>query len=350
MPKRIFQILSINNEMTDLISVSSPQADKNLLLLIDTEAQISVMKKSMLKKELSIDTNDIISLKGITDEIQLSLGSVDIILIFEHLSIRHKVHVVPDDFQIPAHGILGKDFLKIHKCLIDYNSMTLTVRQMGQQSARISIQAELLRGLSALPARSETFKMFRLKSKSYPCISYPAQEVAEHIFVPSTIAISEECWIRVLNVSDKIRVINTQNIKVSQYDEFDVFKYKNVKHEKRTNELTKILKTRIPDHAKQSLLPLCLEFEDIFHVEGDKPTVNNFYEQSLRTKDPTPVNTKNYRVPQTQKAEMNDQVKKLLAQDLIEMSRSNYNSPLIIVPKKVPMVPKSGACASTIGC
>lgn len=32
--------------------------------------------------------------------------------------------------------------------------------------------------------------------------------------------------------------------------------------------------------------------------------------------------------------EINDQVQKLLKQDLIEMSRSNYNSPLIIVPKK----------------
>lgn len=40
----------------------------------------------------------------------------------------------------------------------------------------------------------------------------------------------------------------------------------------------------------------------------------------------------NHRLPQTQKAEINSQVYKLLRNNLIERNQSNYNNPLILVP------------------
>lgn len=63
-------------------------------------------------------------------------------------------------------------------------------------------------------------------------------------------------------------------------------------------------------------------------------TINNFYEQKLRVTDTNPVYIKNYRLPRTQRPEIEFQVSKLLKNDLIEPSQSNYNSPLILVPKK----------------
>ncbi|XP_067620910.1 retrovirus-related Pol polyprotein from transposon 412 isoform X12 [Eurosta solidaginis] len=63
-------------------------------------------------------------------------------------------------------------------------------------------------------------------------------------------------------------------------------------------------------------------------------TLNNFYEQKLRLTDNDPVYVKNYRLPYSQREEINRQVNKLLDNDLIEPSYSNYNSPLIVVPKK----------------
>lgn len=66
--------------------------------------------------------------------------------IFEHISITHKVHIVPDDFQIPAHGIIGKDFLKKHKCQINYENMTFTVKPNNENQVTIAIRAEIMRG------------------------------------------------------------------------------------------------------------------------------------------------------------------------------------------------------------
>lgn len=63
-------------------------------------------------------------------------------------------------------------------------------------------------------------------------------------------------------------------------------------------------------------------------------TVNDFYSQHIRTTDKEPVNTKNYRIPHTQKVEINRQVNIFLKNELVEPSMSNYNSPVLIVPKK----------------
>lgn len=328
------QILSLNNEMSDFISVSSPQSRKNLLLLIDTEAQISILKQSLLNENVKIDTNDIISIKGITDERQSSLGSVKLTFIFKHLSIVHKVHVVPNNFQIPAHGIIGKDFLKINKCQINYDNMTLTVKPSKSSQVTIDIRAELMRGLSVLPPKSETFKLFRIKSQNFPCV-IETQELSRDIFTPTSIAYQPETWLRVLNTSEETRFITTDAVKASNLDDFHILKSeKTNKNNPRRDNLSKILSSKIPEHALDKLLPLCLEYSDIFYMEGDKSSVNNFYVQKLRLNDKNPVFVKQYRLPHSQKEEIRKQVANLLKQDLIEMSTSNYNSPLIVVPKK----------------
>lgn len=144
--------------------------------------------------------------------------------------------------------------------------------------------------------------------------------------------------VRVLNINEDMRLIGTGNLSVTSIDDYDIYKGEKQKPQRvnpeRKAKLETILRKRIPKHTTVELLQLCMEFCDVFHVEGDKPTTNNFYEQTLTVKDDIPVYIKNYRLPHAQKDEIQRQVKKLLADDLIEMSRSNYNSPLILVPKK----------------
>lgn len=212
--------------------------------------------------------------------------------------------------------------------------MTFTVNQKNRDSAKIKTLTEIINGRAVVPPRSETFKLFHLKSTEFPCV-IEAQELTQNVFIPMAIAQSEHCWLRVLNVDENIKIVNTESVKTSRIENFDIFKTnQDIKSNLRINELKNLLAKAIPNHVKDRMLPLCLEFADIFHVEGDKPTTNNFYVQKLNLKDNTPVYVKNYRLPQSQKQEINEQVAKLLKQDLIEMSTSSYNSPLIVVPKK----------------
>lgn len=52
------------------------------------------------------------------------------------------------------------------------------------------------------------------------------------------------------------------------------------------------------------------------------------------TKNDNSVYIKNYRLPHTQKEIINEKVQKLLVDNLIEPSVSQFNSPAILVPKK----------------
>lgn len=274
---------------------------------------------------------------GIAGEKLYSLGSMLTFLVFNNTAIEHKLHIVSDDFRIPVQGILGKDFLQFHECLIDYSDMSLTIRPNGHEPIKVAIQSEIRSGVTVLPPKSETFKMFHLKSNTYPCF-LEAQEIDEDIYIPNTIAYESDTYIRVLNNSGVIRYVDTngQKFKIDDIDNYDTFapNANNTSHNDRINELIAVLKGRIPVHAQDILLPLCEEFADVFQCENDESTVNNFYEQTLTVTDNSPVYQRNYRLPFSQKSEINDQVNQLLKKDLIELSTSNYNSPLIIVPKK----------------
>lgn len=82
------------------------------------------------------------------------------------------------------------------------------------------------------------------------------------------------------------------------------------------------------------MLKFCEDFTDIFALEDEKFTTNNFYAQKLRVTDNNPVFIPNYRTPHSQKQEIDRQIKDLIKNDLIEPSISAYNSPIILVPMK----------------
>jgi len=74
--------------------------------------------------------------------------------------------------------------------------------------------------------------------------------------------------------------------------------------------------------------------ENVFGLETESLSTNNFYKQKLRLKDEEPVYIKNYRSPHSQKDEIQAQVQKLIKDKIVEPSVSAYNSPLLLVPKK----------------
>ena len=54
-----------------------------------------------------------------------------------------------------------------------------------------------------------------------------------------------------------------------------------------------------------------------------------------------PINTRPYRIPESQKEEVDRQVTKLLREGIIEESAAPWNSPILVVPKKGESMEKS---------
>lgn len=140
---------------------------------------------------------------------------------------------------------------------------------------------------------------------------------------------------RVLNTTEEIVEIPRNMTQSENLSGFNIYTMNKIKPEKERGEkLSKMFKENAPKHCHDKLLPLLQKYSDIFALATDKMTQNNSYEQTIRLNDETPVYSKNYRLPQTQKVEINRQIDKLIENDLIEPSKSSYNSPVILVPKK----------------
>lgn len=180
----------------------------------------------------------------------------------QNVELEHKFHLVSDDFCIPSHGIIGKDFIKRFKCLIDYGNMTVSIRNQNSELIVIPIKSELLHGVSAVPPRSETFKIFHIRSEHFPCL-IEAQEFDEGVVVPTTLVYEPKSWLRVLNTNEYVKIINTNNIKTSRLDDFHVIKPHTNEETYTTNrqrKLRNILRKRIPEFMRDKMLELCPNF------------------------------------------------------------------------------------------
>lgn len=302
--------------------------------LIDSQADICVIKLSALNNNINFDTSNTIGIKGVTDEQVFSLGTITIKINFKNLQISHEFHVVPDHFDIPTDGIIGRDFCRLYKCNLDYDSCIFSIKtNLGK------IDIELMTGLGdneiVLPPRAEIFRIFKIKTDKYPAM-IPSKEIEHGVFIANTLTNRQNTMIRMVNTTDKVVRIRNLQIEADQLSDYNVYTMnENEGNEKeRTEKLMQILKDRVDEPYRDNLLNLCEEFNDIFALDNDKMTTNNFYTQNLRLSDDNPVYIPNYRTPHSQKEEINRQVAKLLENDLIEPSVSAYNSPIILVPKK----------------
>lgn len=85
----------------------------------------------------------------------------------------------------------------------------------------------------------------------------------------------------------------------------------------------------------ESLKHILRDYNDIFHLNGDKLTYTNVAKFKIPFIDGSGiVHRKQYRIPHIHKNEIQAQIQKLLDDDIIENSNSPFNSPIILVPKK----------------
>lgn len=239
---------------------------------------------------------------------------------------------MPNSFHIPSDGILGKDFLKKYQCDISYRERCLIFYLNGRQIF-IPIHEGPGEDTIVLPARSEVVRKFKLRHSNNPRL-VDSQEIKHGVFVARTIIDTDEPLVRVINTTDEVKVLKRNRLQAEDLSNYNVYSLDKVQDSAERNKiLIELIKQNTPEHAQELLIPLCSEFSDVFALETDSMTINNFYTQKLRLTNTNPVYIKNYRLPHSQKEEVHSQVEALLKNDFIEPSASNFNSPIILVPK-----------------
>lgn len=154
--------------------------------MIDSQADISVIKQEAIYNEVRINEKNSIKIRGVTAGTIESLGTIAIELYVNDLSIEHEFQVVPNEFNIPADGIIGRDFLKAQQCKIDYNTMNISFC-INESQITIPLQDGPGDDIIVLPARAEVFRIFRIEQYEEP-LFIPNHEISPGIFIANSIA------------------------------------------------------------------------------------------------------------------------------------------------------------------
>lgn len=301
--------------------------------ILDTQADISVIKLNAVNSDSFINDSNIIRIRGVTNGKTDSFGTIDTEIKIDNNEIPHTFHVVSDNFGIPSDGIIGRDFIRKHSCNIDYESNTLEFKYNNLEFS-LTIHDTINEDTIVLPPRAEIFRYCKIANFDQPKV-IKNHEIDSGIFVATTIAYKPKIFLRILNTTEETKTIKNIITETENLDEYDIFALNDhEKQEYRKSEINEIISKNTPKHVTSKLNDLCMKYSNIFALPTDKMTQNNFYKQKLRLTDNIPTYCRNYRMPQTHKIEINTQIDNLLKNNLIEPSQSPYNSPIILVPKK----------------
>lgn len=319
---------------------------KSANLLLDTGAEICIFKVDKADDDFCIDTDNKIKLKGITDDYVESLGVCQAKISLGDSFIIHPFHIVPSNFPIPFDGILGNDLFEKHQVVINFSKSTLKFADghslkilptTTNPTLNNPNDCHSFKSIFTVPGRTElTIKIPIAPDAENPKLCFQ-KELLPGLFIPNCIVAETDGYytINVLNTNDESIEFSPKDIELHDLNDYDtVVLSTNV-----NGDRLKILKTLIQlDHLnpeeRDSIIHICREFNDIFHLEGDKLTYTDAIKHTISLLSNKPVYVKPYRLPVHQKPEIRQQIKQMLEDDIIEHSNSPYNSPILIVPKK----------------
>lgn len=110
----------MNLDYADYIKVNLGNSKTANHFLIDSQADVSIIKLNSLTENQTIGKSEIIQIFGVIKTPIESLGFIYAQINLGKVTITHKLHIIPNEFNIPSDGMMGKDFIKLYECVLDY--------------------------------------------------------------------------------------------------------------------------------------------------------------------------------------------------------------------------------------
>lgn len=306
--------------------------------MIDSGASISAVKLDTIRHMNLELTHCVESVNGIGGQLQ-TLGYVFINLSINGQSYNNKFYVLPD-LPCATDGILGLDFLRKHKGYLDFEKNTLQLHSPSsdQVSLPINMGSSIYNNCITLSPRCESIHYVSVLMNEECVVS--AKQLCDGVFLASAIVLPAQgkIPIKILNTRDEFVKLNFFIPELERLSNFNLCSFdKHTVDSDRVKSLFSALNlTHLNLEERKSIESLCAKFSDVFYLPGDKITTTSVYKQSISLKDNVkPIFTKPYRLPQTQTKEVQQQINKMLKQGIIEETKSEWSSPVLLVPKKL---------------
>lgn len=286
-----------------------------------------------LQDDVLVSEKKIYRMQGINDQLVSTRGSAILTVIINDKTFETEFQVVDASFPITGDGILGTPFLKENNIIIDVNKGEITSTTNQE---------------SSIPARSEVIIPIQVDSQDsleQQIILIHAQELSKNILCSNTInnVKKGQILISVINPTEEIQTMRTPKLSEVSHEIFDTISIYTIKSSEvsknphnRINLLREALRN---DHMnmeeKNAIEELCSEFSDIFYLDGDKISCTSATLHEIKTPESAqPIFQRPYRLPYSQKTEIERQVKQLEQDNVITKSDSPWNAPLLVIPKK----------------
>ena len=310
-----------------------------LELLIDSGAAISIIKKGLLSKNevAKIHSCKSAAVQGFNHYTANTLGTLPLILKFGDQNVVHSFHVI-DNLHLPhsISGIIGRDFLNKHQCVISF---------ANQPQFKIGNSSHI-----KVPARCEL--LVKLKTTRDGVGLIKRRQLVDGVYLSDAIVNAQNnmCTASLLNSNEHEIEIDIPPLELDFYQNVN-FKTNQVYVLNSGNDQTgsslkqrfKLLKENLRvDHLNSEeralVLELCENFHDLFYLPGDQLSFTNTIEHNIPIMPEhkgTIVTRKPYRIPEAYKQEVQKQVEKMLDEEIIAPSKSPWNFPIIVIPKKL---------------
>lgn len=304
--------------------------------LIDTGASLSVVRyEDIIRWNIPYHIERV-RINGIGGDI-FSEGYTYLDLQYNDQYFRHKFYIIKN-LPCRTDGIIGQDFLSKFKCILNFELNTMTLINHDKAVTLLLQMGRLgFNNFITLPPRCESLHYIDT-SYLHDCV-VSSKTLCEGVYIASLIVTPRKgrIPIKILNTRDVEVKLSYFMPSVSPLDSFDICSFGNTLiNADRVKKMFSLLDLKHLNTEEQiSIENICAKYSDIFYIDGDKLGVTNVYNQSIQLKENvTPVYVKPYRLPKSQKFEINRQVEKMLEDDIIEETQSEWSSPLLIVPKK----------------
>lgn len=302
--------------------------------LLDSGSDISIIKASKVKSDQIYYPSENCNIKGVGEGTITSLGSTHTCLHIEGEKINQSFQIVSNGFPIPTDGILGRDFMIQYKCKVDYELWMLFILNRNEELT-VPIQ-DNLNGAIFLPQRCEIIRRIPSLTQCQEDSVVCSEEIHPGIFMGNTIVNSQNPYVKLVNTLEVPVLIENITPTTLPLKNFYVHtSTRNTIPQSRAKILADNIKIdNANPNLKNKLQKLLNEYNDIFHLPGDRLSTNNFYEQKINLEDKQPVYIANYKQIHAHVPEIKNQVNNLLENGIIEPSVSHYNSPILLVPKR----------------
>ena len=259
---------------------------------------------------------------------------------------------------LTSDSIIGNDFIENHG--LSYDSIS---KQPFFQSSLNWTRGSLVSACQVtIPARSS--RAIRVKAKSIPGVVAPGPTVAiSSISTTSSPVVGNDSlvnieedgstWVIVDNIHDTDFEIPRNGFvgTVEKVNEKDVFKLdledapppksvppprskpETAKLEMLLSEIREQVKD-LPSDLQDLYINLVINNHDVFSADKMDLGQTEDMEHSIHLKDPAPVFTKQFRIPEHHRSVLIEHLQKWIQLKVVSPSRSMFNSPIFCVPKK----------------